>query len=66
MLFTIVLAGHIVVALICVIAGAVAILSPKRRGRHPRCGTVYYGLRSGRKGADQPHFLLGCHRARGV
>jgi hypothetical protein len=43
MLFTIVLAGHIVAALICVIAGVVAMLSPKRRGRHPRCGTIYYG-----------------------
>lgn len=43
MLFTSVLAAHIAAALACVIAGALALLSPKRRGRHPRSGTIYYG-----------------------
>lgn len=33
---------HVIVALACVIAGLVAILSSKRPGRHPRFGTVYY------------------------
>ncbi len=26
----------------CVVAGAIAMLSPKRSGRHPRLGTIYY------------------------
>jgi hypothetical protein len=33
---------HVVAGLICVIAGAVAMLSAKRAGRHPSAGTVYY------------------------
>ena len=40
--FRAVLAVHIPAGLTCVIAGAGAALSPKLRGRHPRCGTVYY------------------------
>ena len=35
-------AVHASFALTAVIAGLVAMLSPKRRGRHPRFGTVYY------------------------
>jgi hypothetical protein len=35
-------AVHVVAGLSCVIAGAVAMLSPKRAGRHPSAGTVYY------------------------
>ncbi len=34
---------HIAAGLCAVAAGALAALSPKRRGRHPRAGTVYYG-----------------------
>jgi len=33
---------HILVALVCVITGVVAMLSNKRPGRHPTCGTIYY------------------------
>ncbi len=33
---------HVLVALVCVVAGAVAMLSPKRSGRHPTFGTIYY------------------------
>lgn len=33
---------HVTVGLICVVAGAIAMLSPKRAGRHPRFGTIYY------------------------
>ena len=33
---------HISVALIAVLAGVVAMLSPKRPGRHPRYGKIYF------------------------
>jgi hypothetical protein len=33
---------HIAVALVCLVAGAVAMLSPKVPGRHPTFGTLYY------------------------
>src|SRR5215471_2844768 len=33
---------HILVALVCVITGVVAMLSPKRPGRHPTFGTIYF------------------------
>src|SRR5215813_12776231 len=33
---------HVAAGLICVSAGVVAMLSPKRAGRHPSAGTVYY------------------------
>lgn len=38
---------HILLGLACVIAGAIAMLSPKRRGRHPRNGTIYFWCLSG-------------------
>src|SRR5436305_1085997 len=34
---------HIAAGLVCVVSGAVALLSPKQQGRHPRFGVVYYG-----------------------
>lgn len=40
--FLAVVALHVLVGLVCVVAGAVAMLSPKRRGRHPMFGTIYY------------------------
>jgi hypothetical protein len=40
--FHLLLAVHIPAGLTCVVSGAVAELSPKRHGRHPRFGTVYY------------------------
>jgi hypothetical protein len=35
-------AVHVAAGLTCVVAGAVAMLSPKRAGRHPSAGTIYY------------------------
>ncbi len=40
--FLTVVAVHVMAGLACVIAGAVAMLSAKRVGRHPSAGTVYY------------------------
>src|SRR4029450_3204933 len=40
--FSVALACHITAGLTAVIAGAVAATAPKRPGRHPRFGTVYY------------------------
>ena len=33
---------HILLGLTCVLAGFVAMMSPKGRGRHSRFGTLYY------------------------
>ena len=40
--FLAVLVVHVAAALTCVVAGAVAALAPKRRGRHSRAGTIYF------------------------
>jgi threonine/homoserine/homoserine lactone efflux protein len=40
--FLVVLAVHVLAGTCCVIAGAVAAFARKRRGPHPRAGTVYY------------------------
>ena len=40
--FLAVVGFHILVGLACVVTGAVAMLSPKRRGRHSKFGTTYY------------------------
>ena len=41
-LFLAFIAVHVAAGLVCVVAGAVAMLSRKQRGRHPLAGTVYY------------------------
>jgi hypothetical protein len=41
-LFLAVVALHVLLGMLCVIAGAVATLSPKAPGRHPLFGTVYF------------------------
>lgn len=41
-LFLAVLVIHVAAGLTCVVAGVVAMLSPKRAGRHPRLGTLYF------------------------
>jgi hypothetical protein len=41
-IFLAVVGLHVLVGLVCVIAGAIAMLSPKRSGRHPTFGTIYY------------------------
>lgn len=40
--FLAVVAFHVLVGVVCVVAGAVAMLSAKRSGRHPTFGTIYY------------------------
>ena len=37
-----IVAVHVVAGLVCTIAGIGAMLAPKRAGRHPSAGTVYY------------------------
>ena len=41
-LFLSVVAVHVAAGIICTLAGVVAMLAPKRIGRHPSAGTVYY------------------------
>ena len=40
--FLTVVAVHVMAGLVCVVAGVVAMLAPKRSGPHPTAGTVYY------------------------
>lgn len=40
--FLALLGVHVAAGLMCVVTGAVAMLSPKGLGRHPRFGTLYY------------------------
>jgi hypothetical protein len=40
--FLTVVGFHIVAGLICVVSGAIAMLSHKQAGRHPAAGSVYY------------------------
>ncbi len=40
-LFLSIVAVHVVAGLTCTVAGIVAMLAPKRAGRHPSAGTVY-------------------------
>jgi hypothetical protein len=42
LVFLTVVAIHVLLGMACVVTGAVAMLSEKRRGRHPILGTVYY------------------------
>jgi len=41
-LFLSIVAVHVATGLVCTIAGIGAMLAPKRAGRHPFAGTVYY------------------------
>ena len=40
--FLSILAVHVMAGLVCTVAGIVAMLAPKRAGRHPTAGSVYY------------------------
>lgn len=40
--FLSIVAVHVVAGISCTLAGIVAMLAPKRSGRHPAAGTVYY------------------------
>ena len=68
--FLTVVACHILLGLACVITGAIAMLSEKRAGRHPRSGTMYFwclagvfltmaGLAAVRWAQDDHLFVLG-------
>jgi hypothetical protein len=61
---------HILLGLACVVTGAIAMLSRKRAGRHPRTGTIYFwclagvfvtatGLAAVRWAEDYHLFVLG-------
>jgi hypothetical protein len=41
-IFLTIVGFHVVAGLVCVIAGAIAMLSPKRPGRHPTFGSIYF------------------------
>ena len=41
-IFLSIVAVHVAAGLVCVAAGAVAMLSRKQTGRHPKAGTIYY------------------------
>ena len=68
--FLAVVAIHILLGLACVVTGAIAMLSAKRAGRHPRNGTIYFwclagvfltaaGLAAVRWAQDYHLFVLG-------
>jgi hypothetical protein len=42
LMFSVLLVFHVFAGMICVATGAIAALSPKRRGRHPALGLVYF------------------------
>ena len=69
-IFLAIVAFHVLLGLACVISGAVAMLSPKRQGRHPNFGTIYFwcllavvvsasGLSAVHWTRDYPLFVLG-------
>ena len=43
LVFSVLLVFHVFAGMTCVATGALAALSPKRRGRHPVLGRVYFG-----------------------
>jgi hypothetical protein len=45
--FLAVVGVHVLLGLTCTITGIVAMLSPKRRGRHPQFGSIYFWCLSG-------------------
>ncbi len=69
-IFLTIVALHVLLGLACVITGAVAMLSPKRQGRHPNFGRIYFwclsavvvsasGLSAVHWTQDYPLFILG-------
>ena len=45
--FLAVVGVHVLLGLTCTVTGIVAMLSPKRAGRHPRYGTIYFWCLAG-------------------
>ncbi len=41
-IFLTIVGFHVLMGLACVVTGAIAMLSPKRHGRHPTFGTIYF------------------------
>ena len=41
-IFLMIVGLHIAIAIVCLVAGVIAMLSPKAPGRHPTFGTTYY------------------------
>jgi hypothetical protein len=41
-MFLAVVSVHVLLGLACTISGAIAMLTQKRAGRHPRYGTIYF------------------------
>jgi hypothetical protein len=69
-IFLAVVGVHILLGLACTVTGAIAMLSQKRAGRHPRYGTIYFwclagifltasGLAASRWAEDYHLFVLG-------
>ena len=69
-IFLAVVEVHILLGLACTVTGAIAMLSQKRAGRHPRYGTIYFwclagvfltatGLAAARWAEDYHLFVLG-------
>jgi peptidoglycan/LPS O-acetylase OafA/YrhL len=69
-IFLTIIGFHVLLGLACVITGAVTMLSPKRQGRHPHFGTIYFwclsavfvsasGLSAVHWTRDYPLFILG-------
>ena len=69
-IFLAVVGVHILLGLACTVTGAIAMLSQKRAGRHPRYGTIYFwclagvfltatGLAAARWAEDYHLFVLG-------
>jgi hypothetical protein len=46
-IFLTIVGVHILLGLACVVTGAIAMLSPKRAGRHPLYGTIYFWCLAG-------------------
>jgi hypothetical protein len=46
-MFLAVVGVHVLLGLTCTVTGIVAMLSPKRAGRHPRYGTIYFWCLAG-------------------
>jgi hypothetical protein len=68
--FLTVVGVHILLGLACTVTGAIAMLSQKRAGRHPRYGKIYYWCQAGifltaaslaavRRAEDYHLFILG-------
>ena len=56
--FLAVVAVHVLLGLACTVTGAIAMLSQKRAGRHPRYGTIYFWCLPATPNAWPPRAVL--------